>query len=146
MKWYAGCDHAGLALNKQLVAALRARGDEVVDVGNSDEARCDYPGFGAAVGKRVVDDPGALGLLVSGSGVGINIAANDVLGVRCALVHDTVTAELARLNNDANVVAFGAREIDPSIAALALQVFRSTRFHVGWRQRQVDQLGALDRR
>ncbi len=146
MKWYAGCDHAGLSLKRHLVAALRALGDDVVDVGTTDEVSCDYPEFGAEVGRRVVADVGTRGLLVCGSGIGIGIAANKVSGVRCALVHDTFTAEMARSHNDANVVAFGARVVGQGVAEHALAVFRRTAFEGGRHQRRVDQLGALDRR
>ncbi|MBA3539458.1 MAG: RpiB/LacA/LacB family sugar-phosphate isomerase, partial [Deltaproteobacteria bacterium] len=99
MKWYAGSDHAGLSLKKHLVAALRALGDEVVDVGTNDETSVDYPEYGAEVGRRVVAEPEARGLVVCGSGIGISIAANKVPGVRCALVHDAFTAEAARQHN-----------------------------------------------
>ncbi len=145
MKWYAGCDHAGLSLKKHLVAALRELGDEVVDVGTTDEASCDYPEFGSEVGKRVSADGKALGLVVCGSGIGISIAANKVPGVRCALVHDSFTAEVARLHNDANVIAFGSRVIGQGVAEYALSVFRKTQFEGGRHQRRIDQLGELDR-
>lgn len=143
-RWFAGCDHAGLALKRQLVAMLRALGDDVTDVGTHDEASVDYPQFGAEVGRCVAETPGALGLVVCGSGIGISIAANKVAGVRCALVHDAYTAQLARQHNNANVVAFGARVVGSGVAETALAVFRTTAFEGGRHQRRVDQLAALD--
>ena len=145
MKWYAGCDHAGLVLKKHLVAVLRSLGDEVIDVGTNDEASVDYPSYGAEVGKRVAADPEAKGLVVCGSGIGISIAANKQVGARCALVHDTFTAEVARQHNDANIVAFGARVVGFGVAEHALAAFRSTAFEGGRHQRRVEQLSALDR-
>lgn len=145
MKWYAGCDHAGLALKKHLVAALRELGDDVVDVGTTDEASVDYPAFGAETGRRVAAEPGARGLLICGSGVGISIAANKIAGVRCALVHDSFTAEMARAHNDANVIAMGSRVVGIGVAEHALATFRETPFEGGRHQRRVDQLAALDR-
>jgi ribose 5-phosphate isomerase B len=144
MKWFAGSDHAGLPLKRPLVAMLRELGDEVIDVGTHDDTSVDYPQFGAEVGRCVAETPGSLGLVVCGSGIGISIAANKVAGVRCALVHDTFTAEMARLHNNANVIALGARVVGPGVAEAALAAFRRTAFEGGRHQRRVDQLGALD--
>ncbi|MBA3453142.1 MAG: ribose 5-phosphate isomerase B [Deltaproteobacteria bacterium] len=144
MKWYAGSDHAGLALKRHLVAALRELGDDVVDVGTTDEASVDYPEYGAEVGRRVAADPNARGLVVCGTGIGISIAANKVAGARCALVHDSFTAEMARTHNDANIIALGARVIGAGVAEAALSTFRRVAFEGGRHQRRVDQLGALD--
>lgn len=145
MKWYAGSDHAGLALKRHLVAALRELGDEVVDVGTTDEASVDYPEYGAEVGRRVAADLSARGLVVCGTGIGISIAANKVPGARCALIHDSFTAEMARTHNDANIIALGARVIGAGVAEAALSTFRRQPFEGGRHQRRVDQLGALDK-
>ncbi len=152
IKWYAGSDHAGFGLKQHLVAQLRALGDEVVDIGTTGEAgsvtvaaSVDYPAFGAEVGRRVAADPGARGLVICGSGIGISIAANKVPGVRCALVHDGFTAEAARAHNDANVIAMGARVVGTGVAEHALAIFRGTGFAGGRHLRRVEQLGALDR-
>ncbi|MBL0218334.1 MAG: ribose 5-phosphate isomerase B [Myxococcales bacterium] len=145
MKWYAGSDHAGLVLKQHLIGVLRALGDEVVDLGTKDETSVDYPTYGGDVGRKVSGEPTTRGLVVCGSGIGISIAANKVAGVRCALVHDTFTAEVARLHNDANVIAFGQRVIGVGVAEAALTAFRRTEFEGGRHQRRVDQLSALDR-
>ena len=146
MKWYAGSDHAGLVLKRHLVAALRELGDEVVDVGTSDEASVDYPEFGGEVGRRVSADPHARGLLVCGSGIGISIAANKIAGVRCALIHDSFTAEMARAHNDANIIALGSRVVGAGVAEHALSVFRRTAFEGGRHQRRIDLLTSLEHR
>jgi len=144
VKWYAGSDHAGLPLKLLLVTKLKELGDEVVDLGTHDTQSVDYPEYGAEVGRRIAAEPAARGLVVCGSGIGISIAANKIAGVRCALVHDSYTAELSRQHNDANVVAMGARVIGPGVAEEALVVFRDTAFLAGRHQRRVDLLGALD--
>ena len=145
MKWYAGSDHAGFRLKKVLVEALKELGDDVIDVGTEGEESVDYPQFGAEVGRKVAAEPGSLGLIVCGTGIGISIAANKVAGVRAAVVHDDFTAAAARAHNDANVIALGARVIGPGVAESAVTVFRTTQFVGGRHQRRVDQLGALDR-
>jgi ribose 5-phosphate isomerase B len=143
MKWFAGSDHAGLGLKLALVAKLRELGDEVVDIGTHDDKSVDYPDFGAEVGKRVVGETGTMGLVTCGSGIGISIAANKIHGVRCALVHDSYTAEVARQHNDANVVAMGGRVIGGGVAEAALVVFRSTAFLGDRHARRVEKLNQL---
>lgn len=147
MKWFAGSDHAGLPLKRLLVAMLAELGDEVVDIGTHDETSVDYPDFGAEVGRRVAAaaSDSARGLVVCGSGIGISIAANKIAGVRCALVHDAYTAEMARQHNDANVIALGARVVGPGVAEGAVRIFRDAAFLGGRHQRRVDLLGALDK-
>ena len=141
MKWVAGSDHAGLELKRALVAKLQELGDEVLDIGTHDSASVDYPTFGAEVGKRVAADKTLRGLVVCGSGIGISIAANKVHGVRCALVHDHLTAQLSRQHNDANVIALGARTTGGDVAVDALLAFRSTEFLAG---RHAKRVGMLD--
>jgi len=141
MKWVAGSDHAGLELKRVLVAKLQELGDEVLDIGTHDSASVDYPTYGAEVGKRVAADKTLRGLVVCGSGIGISIAANKVHGVRCALVHDHLTAQLSRQHNDANVIALGARTTGGDVAVDALLAFRSTEFLAG---RHAKRVGMLD--
>ena len=146
MRWYAGSDHAGFQLKQALVAFLREQGDEVIDLGTTSEQSVDYPTYGADVGQRVAGEPGSLGLVVCGSGIGISIAANKVPGVRAALVHDAFTAEKAREHNDANVIALGARVVGQGVAESAVVAFRRTVFAGGRHQKRVDLLTALERR
>ena len=145
-RWFAGADHAGVELKNQLVARLRALGDQVEDLGTSGDASVDYPDFGAAVGRAVAGAPDgtALGLVVCGSGIGISIAANKVAGIRAALVHDDFTAEAARAHNDANVIGLGARVTGPGVAEAALLRFRATAFAGGRHAGRVAKLGALE--
>jgi len=138
VKWYAGSDHAGFRLKQLMISVLKELGDEVIDVGATNEESTDYPPFGAEVGRKVVGDIGTYGLIICGTGIGISIAANKVPGVRAALVHDDFTAAAARAHNDANVIALGARVIGPGVAESALRAFRSTQFAGGRHQRRVD--------
>lgn len=142
MKWYVGSDHAGFRLKQLMASVLDELGDEVVDVGATNEESTDYPPYGAEVGRKVVADPGSFGLVVCGTGIGISIAANKVAGVRAALVHDDFTAAAARAHNDANVLALGARVIGPGVAESAVRAFRSTQFAGGRHQRRIDLIEA----
>jgi ribose 5-phosphate isomerase B len=141
-KWYVGSDHAGYQLKQLMLGVLAELGDEVVDLGTHGEESCDYPQFGAEVGRKVAAEPGTFGLLVCGTGIGISIAANKVPGVRAALVHDDFTAAAARAHNDANVIALGARVVGSGVAESAIRTFRAQQFAGGRHQRRIDMIEA----
>ena len=104
-----GSDHAGYAVKERIKKEL---GDqyEFVDVGPDSEDSVDYPKYGEKVARQVAVTPGGEGVVVCGSGIGISIAANKVPGVRAALCYSKHAAEMARLHNDANIVATAGRE------------------------------------
>ena len=146
MKWYVGADHAGYELKHALVKFLVELGDEVDDLGTQNGTdSVDYPDYGARVARAVVAEPGTLGLVVCGTGIGISIAANKVPGARAARVSDSYSARMARQHNDANLVALGGRVLGVGQAEDILRAFRDARFEGGRHQRRVDLLTALDR-
>jgi len=144
MRIALGSDHAGYALKEFLRAHLLEHGHDPVDCGCHGEDSCDYPEFGAAVGRAVAQGEAERGVLVCGTGIGISIAANKVPGVRAALVHDRFTAGMSRKHNDANVVAFGARVLEPEHARELLDHWLATAFEGGRHGRRVEKINALD--
>lgn len=135
-------DHAGFALKAVLADELRAGGHRLLDLGANDaETSVDYPDFGSAAAQAVADGRAERGVVVCGSGVGVSIAANRVLGARCVLAHDHLTARLAREHNDANMIAFGARLIGVETARDALRAFLDTPFAGGRHAGRVAKLG-----
>ena len=147
MKWYLGSDHAGFNLKTALLKVLRELGDEVVDLGAANASdSVDYPDFGERVGKAVVGEPTAKGLLVCGTGIGISIAANKVHGVRAARVSDGFSARMAREHNDANILCLGERVTGVGLAEECLRIFRDTPFAAGRHQRRVEKIDALDKK
>ncbi|GAB3435755.1 ribose-5-phosphate isomerase [Actinophytocola sediminis] len=129
MRVYLGSDHAGFELKARLAEHLAGEGHEVVDVGPATyDAEDDYPPFCIEAARRVVADPGSLGVVLGGSGNGEQIAANKVAGCRAALAYNTETASLARQHNDAQVVALGARMHSPAEAAEIVSTFVGTLF------------------
>ena len=142
-----GSDHAGFKLKEQLKERLVAWGHEVEDVGTHSTESADYPSYGAAVGRRVVElGADGRGVCVCGSGIGISMAANKIDGVRAALVSEPVAARLSRQHNDANVVCFGERMIGTAVAEEALRVWLETPFEGGRHARRVAQLDEIGRR
>ncbi len=138
-----GSDHAGYRLKRLLAERLAERGHEVDDLGTHDEDRVDYPDYGAAVGEAVAAGRADLGVCVCGSGIGIAMAANKISGIRAAVVHDSVSAALARRHNDANVACFGQRLIDDGTALDALDAFLDASFEGGRHVARVAKLDAL---
>ena len=135
-------DHAGVALKATLSEDLRARGDDVLDLGTQGPDSVDYPDFGQAVGEAVASGRAERGVVICGTGIGISIAANRLEGVRAAVCHDVTSARLAREHNDANVLALGARLIGPEVARECLEAFLTTEFSGGERHvRRVAKLG-----
>ena len=148
MRVHIASDHAGFELKASLVEHLRTAGHDVVDHGaHAYDAQDDYPSFCFAAGEAVVAEPGALGVVIGGSGNGEQIAANKVAGVRAALAWNLDTARLGRQHNDANVVAIGARQHTPEEAASFVDAFLAEPFSGDARhQRRIDQLAAYESR
>lgn len=108
-KIYLGSDHGGYNFKQTVREFLEEKKYEVEDLGCNSADSCDYPEFGKLVAEKVVADKGSLGIVICGSGIGISIAANRVLGARAALANSVELAELGRQHNAANILALGAR-------------------------------------
>jgi ribose 5-phosphate isomerase B len=134
-------DHAGLELKDALKAVLTAQGHDVLDLGTHGPESVDYPDYGDRMAQAILAGEAETGVLVCGSGIGISIAANRHRGIRAALCHDTTSARLSRLHNDANVLALGARLIGPEVARDCLEIFLSTAFEGGRHAGRVGKLG-----
>lgn len=129
MRVHLGSDHAGFELKTALVARLRELGHEPVDHGpHGFDPQDDYPPFCLRAARAVVAEPGSLGVVLGGSGNGEAIAANKVVGARCALAWSEETARLGRLHNDANVVSVGARMHDQDVALRLVETFLDTSY------------------
>ncbi|HEX8000115.1 MAG TPA: ribose 5-phosphate isomerase B [Pyrinomonadaceae bacterium] len=139
-----GSDHAGYEAKELAKRELSALGMEVVDKGAHTPGSVDYPDFGAAVGRAVASGEVERGILICGSGIGISMAANKIAGVRAALCWNEETARLAREHNDANILCFGARFIEPALAARMVRVFMETEFAAGRHAARVEKLSRLD--
>jgi ribose 5-phosphate isomerase B len=128
MKVAIGSDHAGFQLKETLKAYLQNKGFEVKDFGTYSEERADYPDFAHPVAKAVETKEMERGVLICGSGNGVNMTANRHHGVRSALCWNAEIATLARQHNDANVIALPARYISVEEAEKCIDTFFSTPF------------------
>lgn len=121
-------DHAAVVLKAELRDWLIEEGHEVADLGTDGPESVDYPDYGAAIGRAIADGSAERGIALCGSGIGIMIAANRNPAVRCALVSEPLSAELARSHNDANAIALGARLVGPEMARACIRAFLDTEF------------------
>jgi len=140
MRIALSADHAGYELKDRLAAWLSETGHEVIDLGTNSADSVDYPDYGARLGRAVSSGEADRGIAVCGSGIGISIAANRNPGCRCAMVGEPLSASLARLHNDANAIALGARLIGLDMAKACVTAFLTTAFEGGRHQRRVDLL------
>ncbi len=140
MKIAIGSDHAGFELKTRLAAWLREHGHDVADAGTHSEESADYPEFARSVGTRVASGEADLGVVVCGTGIGTDIAANKVPGVRCARCLSEFDARMARAHNDANVLSIGARVTGTGLAEAILSTFLETGFDGGRHARRVSQI------
>lgn len=140
MKIVLGSDHAGFELKEKLKAHLAAAGHDVTDLGTHSTESVDYPDFGFAVGRAVASGAAERGVVVCGTGIGIAIAANKVAGVRAGVPNDLFATRLMREHNDANVVAFGARQTAAPLAEAILDLFLATPFAGGRHARRTEKL------
>jgi ribose 5-phosphate isomerase B len=137
-------DHAGYQLKLLVAAHIRGLGHEVSDLGSHNTEPVDYPPYCAACAREVVGKKADFGVVIGGSGQGEQIAANKVHGARAALCHDEYTARFARMHNDANVLALGARILAPELACDVVDVFLATAFQGGRHQVRVDELAEIE--
>ncbi len=140
MRIAIGADHAGFELKNHVAGLLRAAGHEVQDVGTHSAESADYPDFIRPVAQAVAAGSAERGIVICGTGIGASIVANKVRGVRAARCTSEYDARYARLHNDANVLALGARVSGPGLVEAMVEVFLATAFEGGRHRRRVEKI------
>jgi len=128
MKVAVGCDHAGFPLKATVLTAVRAAGHEALDLGTNSTEAVDYPDFAEKVGRAVLDGAAQRGIMLCGSAVGANIAANKLRGIYAGICHDTYSAHQGVEHDAMNVLCLGARIIGPEPAKEIVAAFLGARF------------------
>lgn len=142
---FVSSDHAGFALREKLVRHLATRPDlQVQDRGPSRPDPVDYPDEAAKVARLVQETPGARGILVCGSGIGMSIAANKIPGVRAVDAWSIDSARLSRQHNDANVLCLGERLLSEEQAFAIVDTWLATAFEGGRHGTRVAKISALE--
>lgn len=141
-----GCDHGGFELKEQIRKHLEETGVAYKDFGSFTPERCDYPVVAEAVARAVVSGEVRCGILICGTGIGVSIAANKVLGARAALCSDCYSAEYTRRHNDANILTMGARVLGSGLACKIVDTFLNTGFDGSYHADRVALISDIERR
>jgi ribose 5-phosphate isomerase B len=102
-------DHGAVKLKSEIITFLKTKNCEVKDMGVNSEESVDYPDIAVLACNEFKKGGYDFGILLCGTGIGVSITANKIKGIRCALIGDLFTAEMAKAHNDANFIAFGGR-------------------------------------
>ena len=140
MKIAIGSDHRGIEVKQRIVTSLQKQGHEVVDFGPKVTESVDYPDFAIPVAQAVGRKEADRGVLICGTGIGMCIAANKVPGVRAAPCHDSITAEMSRRHNDANILCLSADLLGDQLIDRMLHIWLETEFEGGRHARRVEKI------
>lgn len=146
MKIALAADHGGFTLKETIKKQLEKLGHDAHDFGTYSEESVDYPDYGIKVAEAVARGEFERGILVCGTGLGMSIVANKVPGIRCALLHDTFSAQATREHNNTNVMAMGARVIGPGLAELIVETWLNTEYAGGRHQKRLDKIADIEAR
>ncbi len=137
MRIAIGSDHAGFELKEEVKQHLIELGYEIRDFGTHNQEVIDYPDVAFKVAREVSKGNYDRGILICGTGIGMCIAANKVVGIRAALCWDEKSAELSRRHNDSNVLCLGGRVLNKRKAIKIVELWLTTTFEGGRHQRRV---------
>lgn len=138
-----GSDHTGIELKKKIIEHLNLMDIDVKDVTNfDDQSGDDYPDIAYIICKNVLDGNN-MGIAICGTGIGISIACNKVLGIRAAVCTDKYMAQMTRQDNDANVLCLGSRLENTKVIEI-VDEYLKTDFAGGRHQRRVDKIHQIE--
>ena len=138
-----GCDHAGFELKSKIINHLLEKGFDVEDMGCYSEDSIDYADYAHPVASKVEDNSDVNGILICGSGNGINMTANKHQGVRSALCWTPEISKLARQHNDDNILTLPGRFVSEDLALEIVDVFFSTEFEGGRHLNRINKIACI---
>jgi ribose 5-phosphate isomerase B len=139
-------DHAGVEMKNRLVAELKKLGYQPDDIGGQDASKPDdYPDYAHPLASEVSTGQVQRGILLCGSGVGMDIVANRYPGVRAALAWEPEIGELSRKHNNSNVLVLPARFMTDEQAVKTMKVWLDAKFEGGRHERRVEKIDPPDR-
>jgi ribose 5-phosphate isomerase B len=144
MKVAIGSDHRGFQVKRKIVELVQRLGHEVIDYGAASDDAVDYPDYALQVATAVAAKQVDRGVLICGTGIGMCMAANKVRGVRAALCHDDVTAEMSRRHNDANVMCLSADLLGARLIDRMIEIWLHTEFEGGRHARRVEKIKKIE--
>lgn len=134
------CDHGGFELKTAVIGYLSEIGIPYKDLGTFDAQSVDYPDIAIPCAQAVARGDYSRGIIICGTGIGVSVAANKVRGIRAALCHDTFSAKMSRMHNDANILTMGGRVIGPSLAIEIVKAWLEGEFQGGRHKTRIDKI------
>ncbi len=140
-----GSDHAGFPLKEIIIRYLNDKSIGFIDVGVSQGEKEDYPIIANKVAEMIKTNKADKGILFCGSGIGMAIAANKVVGIRCAVCSEPYSAKMSRLHNDANVLALGYRVVGEELAVMIVDIWINSKFEGGRHIKRLNQISDIEK-
>jgi ribose 5-phosphate isomerase B len=144
MKIAIGSDHRGYGAKQQIKAIVAQMGHECVDFGTDGTHPVDYPDLAYVVAKAVSQKEADRAILICATGLGMSIAANKVRGIRAALCHDELSAQISRDHNDTNVLCLSGDQVGEVLLRKIVEAWLATAFSGGRHQRRVNKIAAIE--
>ena len=139
-KIFISSDHAGFKLKEAIKVFLNKKKFKFIDLGPRNDNRVDYPDFAHKMAKKVKINKNHVGILVCGSGMGMNIAANRHKNIRAAQCFNLKSTKLSRLHNDANIITLGSRLLKKKNVMNLINVFLNTKFEGGRHTKRIKKI------
>ena len=139
-KIFISSDHAGFKLKEAIKVFLNKKKFKFIDLGPRNDNRVDYPDFAHKMAKKVKINKNHIGILVCGSGMGMNIAANRHKNIRAAQCFNLKSTKLSRLHNDANIITLGSRLLKKKNVMNLINVFLNTKFEGGRHTKRIKKI------
>ena len=140
IKIFISSDHAGFKLKESIKLYLTKKKIEFIDLGPNNESKVDYPDYAHKVAKKVKTNKNYVGILICGSGVGMNIVANKHQNIRAAQCFNLKSTKLSRLHNDANIITLGSRLLTKKNALNCVGIFLNTKFDGGRHSKRIKKI------
>jgi ribose 5-phosphate isomerase B len=144
MKIMIGSDHRGFVAKEQVKAIITQSGHQYIDVGTKDNSPADYPDIAYMAATAVSKGEADRAILICGTGIGMCIAANKVKGIRAALCHDELTAQISRHHNDSNVLCLSGDMTGEVLLRKIVEAWLTTNFQGGRHQRRINKISAIE--
>ena len=139
-KIFISSDHAGFKLKEDIKSHLSKKKISFKDMGPYNDDRVDYPDYAHKVARKVKANKSNVGILVCGSGMGMNIAANRHKNIRAAQCFNLKSTKLSRLHNDANIITLGSRLLTKKLAINCVNTFLNTKFEGGRHSKRIKKI------
>ncbi|MHC4159812.1 MAG: ribose 5-phosphate isomerase B [Planctomycetota bacterium] len=144
MKIAVGSDHRGFEAKQLIKAIVTQLGHECIDIGTNDNNPVDYPDQAYLAAMTVSNNEAERAILACATGLGMSIAANKIKGIRAALCHDELTAQISRDHNDANVLCLSGDQVGEVLLRKIVEVWLQTEFSGGRHFRRVKKIAAIE--